>query len=87
MPQVKSMMNVKYHQALYMTSYEDFYGTMQVHQELVNWRSKRMKKLNKGRRMVVELMELFEGDSVKKWMVISNVLVRLIGGMGHVVLF
>lgn len=62
--QVERVMNGRYHQALGMTPYEAFYGTMQVHKNLVMRRGKQMEKQNGTRRMVVEPSGLFEGSRI-----------------------
>lgn len=55
-------MNGGHRKTLGMTPYEAFYGTMEVHKQLVTQRSKQMKVQNDGRRMDVKPLEPSEED-------------------------
>lgn len=61
--QVERVMNGSFHKALGRTPFEAFYGTVQVHRQLVTKRREDMRKRNEGRREVVQ-NDLQEGSRV-----------------------
>lgn len=63
MPHVERVLNGRYHHALGMTPFEAYYGTLQVHEDLVSLRKRQKDKINEGKKEVGR-GEQFQGNCV-----------------------